>query len=91
MMATFYDQVNDLVERVAALEPPADVASLQDRFVAAARRSVDQVGTIRDQVKAGEVSCGPELNDLLYGMPSSNQAERAISDLEKQGYFVFGE
>lgn len=91
MMATFYDEVNDLVERVAALEPPADVASIQDEFVTAARQSVDQVGKIRDQVETGEVSCGQQLNDLLYGMPSSNQAERAISDLEKQGYFVFGE
>lgn len=91
MMATFYDEVHDLVERVAALNPPADVASIQGEFVAAARQSVDEVGTIRGQVKAGEVSCGQQVNDLLYGMPSSDRAERAISDLEKQGYFVFGE
>jgi hypothetical protein len=91
IMRTFYDEVNDLVERVAALEPPTDVRSIQDDFVFAARQSVDQVGEIRDQVEAGKVSCGQELNDQLYGMPSSDQADQAISELEKQGYVVFGQ
>jgi hypothetical protein len=91
MMATFYGQVNDLVERVAALEPPSKVASIQGDFVKAARRSVERVGEIEDEVAAGEVSCGRQLNDLLYGMPSSDRAERAISGLEKHGYFVRGD
>jgi hypothetical protein len=91
MMRTFYEEVNDLVERVAALEPPTDVESIQEDFVSAARQSVDQVGEIRDRVEADEVSCGRELNDQLYGMPSSDQAVQAISGLEKQGYVVFGQ
>lgn len=91
MMGTFYDEVNDLVERVAALEPPTDVASIQGDFVSAARQSVNQVAEIRDRVEAGKVPCGEELNDELYGMPSSDQADKAISELEKRGYVVFGQ
>ena len=90
MMRTFYDEVNGLTEQVAALDPPDDVAAIQQRFVSAASQSVDRVGEIRDQVEEGKVTCGRELNDMLYGMPSSKQAEQAISDLEKQGYVVFG-
>ena len=91
MMARFHDQVSDLVERIAALEPPAPVTSIHDDFVRAARQSVARVGTIEDEVAAGEVSCGRELNDVLYGMASSNRAERAIAALEKHGYFLGGE
>lgn len=91
MMASFRDDVNRLVERVAALDPPSEVASIQDDFVAAARRSVNRVGAIQRQVAAGEVSCGRQLNDLLYGMPSSDRAQRAISELERHGYFVSGD
>jgi hypothetical protein len=91
MLVRFRDQVNDLVERVTALEPPSEVASIQDDFVAAARRSVERVGAIARQVAAGEVSCGEQLNRMLYGMPSSDRAQRTISKLEKHGYFVFGD
>ncbi len=91
MMGTFHDEVSDLVERIAALDPPTDVASIQVDFVSAARQSVDQVGEIRDQVDASKVSCGRELNDRLYGMPSSDRADQAISELEKRGYVVFGQ
>jgi hypothetical protein len=40
-MVRFRDQVDDLVERVATLEPPPEAASIQDDFVVAARRSTD--------------------------------------------------
>jgi hypothetical protein len=72
MIARFRDEVNALVERVAALEAPSEVASIQTDFVAAARRSVDRVGAIQRQVTAGGVSCGQQLNDLLYGLRSSD-------------------
>jgi hypothetical protein len=91
MMVRFRDEVNDLVERVSALEPPSEVASLQADFVAAARQSVDRVGALQRQIAAGDVSCGQQLNDLLYGMPSSDRADRAIRKLERHGYFVYGD
>jgi hypothetical protein len=90
-LGTFEEQVDALVERVAALQPPAGVAEIHDEFVAHARESVERVGQVRMHVADGELSCGDELNDALYGMPSSNRAERAIARLEKHGYFVFGD
>ena len=91
MIRTFQRQVSDLVDRAAELEPPQDIAAVHDEFVDAARESVDRVDEIRGQVEAGNASCGPELNDLLYGMPSSDRALNAIAELESQGYMVFGQ
>jgi hypothetical protein len=91
LMATFEEQVDDLVERVAALQPPERIEAIHDDFVAAARDSVDRVGEIRTDVGAGEVECGQELNDMLNGMPSSDRADRLIARLEQNGYVVFGD
>jgi TolA-binding protein len=90
-VAKLQDQIDALIDRVAELTPPENAQPIQDDFVAAARRSVDQIGEVQKQVAAGDVSCGMELNDELYGMPSSNEAERAIARMERAGYFVFGE
>jgi hypothetical protein len=90
-VATLKDQVDELVNRIAALRPPRRVQAIHDDFVAAARRSVDRIGEVREDVANDELSCGPELNQALYGMPSSRKAERAIARLERRGYFVFGD
>ena len=90
-VATLEDQIGELVDRIAALRPPAQAEPAHDDFVAAARTSVDRIGTVRETVAAGKVSCGDELNRELYGMPSTTEAERAITRLERRGYFVFGE
>jgi hypothetical protein len=90
-IATLEEQVDTLVDRISALRPPAQVQAIHDDFVAAARTSVDRVGDVREDFAAGEVSCGDELNQELYGMRSTREAERAIARLEAQGYFVFGE
>jgi hypothetical protein len=87
----FHAEVEELVEEIAALQPPANVAPIQDEFIAAARQSVDRVGEVADQVQAGDVSCGPEINDLIYSLPSSDRAEKAIGELERNGYVVFGD
>jgi hypothetical protein len=89
-VGTLHDQVDELVERVAALRPPERVQAIHDDFVAAARTSVDRIGEVREDVANGEVSCGDELNRALYDMPSTRDAERAIAKLERQGYHVFG-
>ena len=81
------DQIGDLVDRIAALRPPAQAEPAHDDFVAAARTSVDRIGTVRETVAAGKVSCGDELNRELYGMPSTAEAERAVPD-STRGYFV---
>ncbi len=90
-VATLKDQIGGLVDRIAALRPPANARTAHDDFVGAARTSVDRISTVREKVADGEVSCGHELNRELYGMPSTKEAERAIASLERRGYFVFGE
>jgi len=91
LMSTFHEELSDLVSDVAAIEPPPDVAAIQRDFLAAARRSVERVGEIDAAVAAGEVSCGRPLNDQLYGMASTEEAERAMGRLEQRGYALGGE
>ncbi len=90
-VAALEDQVGGLIDRIAALRPPAEVQAVHADFIAAARISVDRIGAVRERVAVGDVSCGRELNDELYGLPSSNEAERAIARLERRGYYVYGE
>jgi hypothetical protein len=85
-----HDQVRRLIDRVASLEPPRNVAGIQQEFVAAANRSLDRVRAVGNEVAAGQTSCGQQLNNRIYGLPSSDRAERAISELEERGYHVFG-
>jgi hypothetical protein len=91
LMTDFYGEVYRLVERVAALDAPTNAAPIQADFLEAARQSVHRVATIDGKVRVGKVRCGRQLNDLLYGMPSTKRAERAIDRLERRGYRVFGE
>src|SRR3954451_14182485 len=90
-LADFQGQVGDLVERVAALHPPADAAAAQAAFVTAARQSVAQVGVIGAQVAAGTLACGEALNAQLTAIPSNAQASAAIASLQASGYSVFGQ
>jgi hypothetical protein len=89
-VAALQDQVDELVERVAVLRPPERVQAVHDDFVAAARASVNRIGEVHEDVANGDVSCGTELNRALYGMPTTEEAERAIARLESQGYHVYG-
>jgi hypothetical protein len=86
-----HEQTRKLIDRVASLRPPQAVAGLQDEFVAAANESLDRVQAVGDEVDAGEVSCGQQVNNKIYGLPSSDRAERAIGQLEARGYHVVGE
>lgn len=90
-VAELEEQIGGLVDRIAALRPPAEVEADHADFIASARTSVDRIGTIREQVEAGDLSCGRELNSQLYDMPSTREAERAIASIERRGYYVFGE
>ena len=90
-LADFQGQAGDLVERVAALKPPADAAAAQAAFVAAARQSVAQLGAIGAQVTGGTLACGEALNAQLTAIPSNAQASAAIASLQASGYSVFGQ
>jgi hypothetical protein len=90
-MWDFTGEVGRLLERVAALDPPPAVAGIQREFLDAAWRSWRRLQTTGGAVAAGRVRCGRDLNDRIYGMPSTERAERAIGRLERRGYRVFGE
>lgn len=90
LIAAFDREVGQLIERAAAMPAPRAVAPLHARLVDAARGSIDRVGELESEVVGGELACGQDLNDQLYGMPSTEEAEDAISDLEDRGYVVFG-
>jgi len=87
----FHIALAGIVSDVEALTPPEDVAALQERFLVAARESVDEVGRVVERVEAGELRCGDELNSALYGLPSTERANAVLPELESKGYFVFGE
>ena len=90
-VAALHDQLGDLIDRADELRPPADAEPAHDDFIAAARTSLDRIGTVHEDVADSKVACGAELNQELYGMPSTIEAERAIGRLERRGYVVFGE
>jgi hypothetical protein len=91
LMWDFTGQVSRLLRRVAFLDPPPAVAGIQREFLRAARISSWRLQRIAGDVAAGRVRCGRDLNDRIYGMPSTERAERAIARLERRGYRVFGE
>jgi hypothetical protein len=91
LMWDFTGRVGGLLDRVAGLDPPAAVAGIQREFLDAAWRSWRRLEEIGADVASGRVRCGQDLNDLIYGMPSTERAERAIARLERRGYRVFGE
>jgi hypothetical protein len=91
LMWDFTGSVGRLLERVEALDPPPAAAPVQRDFLDAAWTSWHRLERIGADVAAGRVRCGRELNDLIYGMASTERAERAIARLERLGYVVFGD
>ena len=77
-----------IVTRVERLRPPADVAQLQRRFVAAARDSVRVVGRAAGDVAAGKLHCGRPLNRRIYGLRSTMRAQAVLRELAKRGYIL---
>ena len=91
LMWDFAGRVGVLLERVARLDPPPAAAGIQREFLDAAWRSWRRLQRIGGDVASGRVRCGQDLNDRIYGMPSTERAERSIARLERRGYRVFGE
>ena len=87
--ARFHGVLEKIVDRVEALRPPLEVAALQTRFLAAARTSVDEVGKAAADVRGGRLSCGQPLNGRIYGLPSTERAERLLDEYRKRGYFPY--
>jgi hypothetical protein len=85
LIRRFYSAVESGVEAAASLKPPSEVADMHKRFVAAARVSVGEVARVADRVGRGEVRCGRELHNALYGMSSTERAQGALADIERAG------
>jgi hypothetical protein len=81
-----HDALGKIVGRVERLRPPAEVAQLQRRFVAAARDSVRAVGRAAGDVAAGKLRCGRLLNRRIYGLRSTARAQAVLGELAKRGY-----
>lgn len=85
LILRFHSAVNSGVEMAAAVQPPSEIADIHARFVAAAKASVAEVARVADRVESGEVRCGRDLNEALYGMPSTKEAEDALAEIEQAG------
>jgi hypothetical protein len=83
--------LDDIVERAAALSPPAHVAELHERFVGAARKAVADARLVLAKVEARDLACGEPLNEAIYGLPATEAAERVLARIEAKGYVVFGQ
>jgi hypothetical protein len=87
--ARFHTVLKEIVDRVEALRPPLEVVGLQARFLAAARKSVDEVGEAAADVQRGLLSCAQPLNRRIYGLPSTDRAEAVLSEYRTRGYFPY--
>lgn len=85
------DSLEAVVRSVEDLRPPKEAADIQGRFLDAARESIGLVRKASDDVHAGDLACGRPLNLRIYGLPSTERAQRALEQLEPLGYFVFGD
>lgn len=86
----FHEHLRSIIRRVEELRPPPDADDGQREFLDAAQESVRLVGVAADDVGKGELKCGMPLNSRIYGMPSTERAQAALSKLEKRGYVIFG-
>jgi hypothetical protein len=77
--------VQKVVDDARALKPPAELERYHDDFLVNAQQSVDAVGAAADKVQRGELHCGDEMNRTIYGMPSTDRAEKALQDLATHG------
>jgi hypothetical protein len=84
----FDKNLHNIVDEFALLRPPSPVQSLQDRFVSAARQSVEAVDDAVRDVQDGSLSCGPPMNRRIYGLPSTLRAEQVLQEFREKGYRI---
>jgi hypothetical protein len=82
----FHAALDSIVADVEALEPPREVASLQQRFVDAAQDAVDAVDRAARDADTGTLRCGPAMNKRIYGMESTQRADDVVQELREKGY-----
>lgn len=81
-----HERLEEALDDVEALRPPADVEDLHDEFVTAAGQTVERVGAVAGDVERERVRCGAELNRALYHLRSTRRAQRVLGDFGERGY-----
>ena len=78
--------LGEIVAEIEGLRSPQQVDHLQERFLVEARKSVDAVGKLAQDVENGDVSCGQPFNGAAYGLESTKRAERVLEEFRERGY-----
>jgi hypothetical protein len=84
----FDQNLHDIVGQFASLRPPPAVQALQDRFVSAARQSIEAVDAVKRDVQDGSLTCGMPMNRRIYGLPSTLRAEQVLQEFGEKGYRI---
>lgn len=83
-------EIDGLLGQVDDLNPPVEVVAYQEKLLDAAGQTVDQIGAAAEEAEAGQIACGPAMNQRIYALQSTVEAEAAINLIEQQGYSIFG-
>jgi hypothetical protein len=84
----FDENLHNIVDEFAALRPPRPVQSLQERFLSAARESIESVDDAVGDVENGSLSCGMPMNRRIYGLPSTERAQQMLQEFRAKGYRI---
>jgi hypothetical protein len=84
----FDRNLHNMVDEFASLRPPRPVQSLQDRFVSAARQSIEAVDDAVRDVQDASLKCGMAMNRRIYGLPSTLRAEQVLQEFREAGYHI---
>lgn len=87
----FHGVLQDVVDTVDSMRPPAEIEALHEEFLAYARRSVTQVRRAATDVEEGTLQCGREYNGRVYGLQSTERAQDVIARLQEMGYLPPGD
>ncbi len=86
----FSDDVAATIAQAEKLNPPANVAQLQQRFIAAATTSSEAIAQAADDVESGDLKCGEPWNHRVYGLESTDRAVAALAGMAAQGILFSG-
>jgi hypothetical protein len=84
----FDRNLHNIIDEFASLRPPRAVQSLQERFVSAARQSLEVVDDAVRDVQDGSLRCGMTMNRRIYGLPSTLRAEQVLQEFGQKGYRI---
>ena len=84
----FGQNLHNIIDEFASLRPPRPVQSLHDRFVSAARQSIDTVDDAVRDVQDGSLRCGMPMNRRIYGLASTARAEQVLQEFRQKGYRI---